>query len=58
VLDWRKRQQSRADVLVCIEDHLDRLPEAYDREIYQSRVASTYQHIQDSYHSYSAAVHG
>jgi hypothetical protein len=45
-------------VLVCIEDHLDRLPEAYDREIYQSRVASTYQHIQDSYHSYSAAVHG
>ncbi len=29
VLDWRKRQQSRAAVRLCIEESLDKLPRAY-----------------------------
>jgi type I restriction enzyme, R subunit len=49
VLDWRKRQQSRADVLVCIEDHLDQLPDAYDDEIFSYKVQATYQHVYEKY---------
>jgi type I restriction enzyme, R subunit len=49
VLDWRKRQQSQADVLVCIEDHLDQLPDAYDAELFNHKVEATYQHVYDQY---------
>jgi type I restriction enzyme, R subunit len=49
VLDWRKRQQSRADVLVCIEDHLDQLPDAFDDEIFPVKVEATYQHVYEKY---------
>ena len=33
VLDWRKRQQSRAAVRVCIEETLDHLPTIYTPEL-------------------------
>ncbi len=61
VLDWRKRQQSRAGVWVAIEEYLDKLPESpYTTEIYQTKCNSVYQHVyeayQDAEHSiYSAA---
>ena len=35
VLDWRKRQQSRAAVRVCIGEILDQLPRVYTPEVYQ-----------------------
>ena len=49
VLDWRKRQQSRAAVRVCIEEWLDKLPEAYTSELYQEKCAVLYQHVYDMY---------
>ncbi|KUK66635.1 MAG: Type I site-specific deoxyribonuclease, HsdR family, partial [Parcubacteria bacterium 34_609] len=50
VLEWRKKQQARASVIVTIEDVLDRfLPESYGKDIYQEKCQQVYQHIYDSY---------
>ena len=51
VLDWRKRQQSRAQVRITIEDVLDKeLPETYTPELYNKKCDVIYQHIYDSYY--------
>jgi type I restriction enzyme, R subunit len=49
VLDWRRRQATRAAVEVCIQDMLDRLPPAYSPAIYQQKCGLVYQHVYDSY---------
>lgn len=49
VLDWRKRQQSRAAVQLAIEETLDKLPQSYSAEIYEQKCDRVYQHIFDSY---------
>ena len=50
VLDWRKRQQSRAAVQTAIMDSLDRLPQAYPTELYQQKCSLVYQHVYNSYY--------
>jgi type I restriction enzyme, R subunit len=50
VLDWKKRQQTRAAVLTVIRDVLDReLPRAYDPQAYEQKCGAVYQHIYDAY---------
>ena len=49
VIDWRKRQQTRASVEVAIKDVLDRLPQSYSDELYERKCDEVYQHIYDSY---------
>lgn len=49
VLDWRKRQQSKAAVKVAIEEILDQLPESYPTDVYQRKCEEVYQHIYESY---------
>ena len=49
VLDWRKRQQSRAAVRLTIEETLDRLPNRYTQDLYNQKCESVYQHVYDSY---------
>ncbi len=49
VLDWRKRQQSRALVRLAIEEMLDQLPERYSRDLYQQKCEAVYQHVYDAY---------
>lgn len=50
VLDWRKRQQSRAAVKVSIEELLDEgLPDVYTPEIFQRKVDAVYQHVYEAY---------
>ena len=49
VLDWRKQQATRASVRVAIEETLDRLPEAFTRQIYAQKCDAVYQHVFDSY---------
>lgn len=50
VLDWRKRQQSRAVVRLCVEEVLEALPEVYTPELYEKKCNLVYQHIYDSYY--------
>ena len=49
VLDWRKQQATRAAVRVTVEETLDRLPEAFTRQIYAQKCDAVYQHVFDSY---------
>jgi type I restriction enzyme, R subunit len=49
VLDWKKRQATRAAVLYTIETVLDELPRTYTPEIYQAKCNVVYQHVFDSY---------
>jgi type I restriction enzyme R subunit len=57
VLDWRKRQQSRAAVRLAIEETLDQLPETYSAEIYEQKCEQVYQHIYDSYQGQGRSIY-
>ena len=58
VLDWRKRQQTRAQVRVAIERILDGgLPEVYTPELYQTKCGIVYQHVYESYHGAGGGVY-
>jgi len=43
VLDWRKKQQSRAAVYTTVKNVLDELPRAYTPELYLQKCDSVYQ---------------
>jgi type I restriction enzyme R subunit len=54
VLDWIKTQAKRAVVLDYIEDFFDqRLPDEYDKDIFQSKCDLAYLHVYDVYGRYS-----
>ncbi|GAJ00670.1 unnamed protein product, partial [marine sediment metagenome] len=57
VLDWRKKQQSRADVKVTIEKMLDELPKSYTRDIYEHKCSLIYQHVYESYYGQGQSVY-
>jgi type I restriction enzyme R subunit len=50
VLDWKKRQATRAGVLHTIRKVLDDgLPRTYTPELYEQKCGVLYQHVFDSY---------
>jgi type I restriction enzyme, R subunit len=58
VLDWRKRQEHRAQVKVTIETLLDSgLPEIYDAALYEKKTTAVYQHIYDNYFGAGKSVY-
>jgi type I restriction enzyme R subunit len=57
VLDWRKRQQSRAMVRLAIEEALDYLPPVYTQELYQRKCEAAYQHVFDNYYGEGRSVY-
>ena len=50
VLDWRKKQQTRAGVQLTIEQVLDKLPTAFTPELYKAKCEVVYQHVYDAYY--------
>jgi type I restriction enzyme R subunit len=58
VLDWRKRQQTRAAVRVTIEKLLDKgLPRAYTPELFEQKATAIFQHIYDAYFGAGRSVY-
>ncbi len=57
VLDWRKKQQAKANVQVTIEEMLDRLPPSYTREIYLQLCTAVFQHIYESYYGQGNSIY-
>ncbi len=58
VLDWRKRQQARAEVRVTIEKLLDDgLPRAYTPELFEQKTAAVFQHVYDAYYGAGRSVY-
>jgi len=49
VLDWKKRQTTRAAVRYTVETVLDHLPRVYTPQIYEQKCERVYQHVFDSY---------
>ena len=58
VLDWRKRQQSRAAVRVTIQTVLDDgLPDPYTEEIFARKADAVFHHIYESYYGAGKSVY-
>jgi type I restriction enzyme R subunit len=58
VLDWRKRQQARAEVRVTIEKLLDQgLPKAYTPELFEQKTTAVFQHVYDAYYGAGHSVY-
>lgn len=58
VLDWRKKQQARAQVYVTIRDTLNRtLPAPYTVAQRQDMTRQVYQHVYDSYYGQNQSVY-
>jgi type I restriction enzyme R subunit len=58
VLDWRKRQSSRARVEGAIKDLLaDGLPQVYSSELYQKKCSAVYEHVYESYPERGAGIY-
>lgn len=49
VIDWRKKQSTRAKVVNTIEELCDQLPKAYEPEIFQDKCNLIYVHFYDNY---------
>jgi len=50
VIDWRKKQKTRAAVKLAIELQLEKmLPKSYDQKLYYQKCNQIYQHIYDNY---------
>ena len=58
VLDWRKRQQSRAAVKLTVLQNLRELRECYTQEMYDQKREAVYQHIYESYHGNGNSIYG
>ena len=58
MLDWRKRQQSRAAVKVTIEKVLDQgLPAAFAPELFKAKTEAVFQHVYDCYYGDGRSVY-
>jgi len=58
VLDWRKRQQARAEVRVTIEKLLDeKLPRAYTPELFEQKTEAVFQHVYEAYYGAGKSVY-
>ena len=57
MLDWKKRQTTRAAVRYTIETVLDELPRTYTPELYQKKCDVVYQHVFDSYSGQGSSLY-
>ena len=58
VLDWRKRQVSRAEVRVTIEQTLDKgLPPSFSAELFQQKCDLVFNHVFDSYYGLGHSIY-
>lgn len=57
VLDWRLKQQARADVQETINEILDALPDKYSTDIYTRKCELTYKHVYSSYFGAGSGIY-
>jgi type I restriction enzyme R subunit len=49
VMDWRQKTAARSKVRLAIEDVLEGLPKAFDKNLYQQKCAALFDHIYETY---------
>ncbi len=58
VLDWRKKQQARANVFITVRDMLnERLPGVYTPEMSKRKCDELYQHLFDAYYGQGQSLY-
>ena len=57
VIDWRKKQQARASVKLCIKEFLGRLPATFTPTVRAEKMDLTFQHVYDSYYGDGKSVY-
>ncbi|MEZ8408616.1 type I restriction endonuclease subunit R [Vibrio splendidus] len=57
VIDWRKKQRTKARVRSYIEDVLDRLPESYDDDLWPKTCSEVYMHVYEKYPGQGQSVY-
>ena len=57
VLEWRSRQQTRAAVLVAIQEVLENLPSSYTDDDCHQKCETIYQHVYDLYYGPGQSVY-
>ena len=57
-LDWRKRQQARAEVHVTIKQFLDvGLPQSYTPELFTQKTTAVFEHVYDAYYGAGQSIY-
>jgi type I restriction enzyme R subunit len=49
VLNWRQKSAARSALKLAIEDTLDGLPQAYERQLYSQKCSALFEHVYESY---------
>jgi type I restriction enzyme R subunit len=49
ILDWRLKENAKADVRQTIREEYDALPDIYDRRLWEDKVERTYQFVFERY---------
>jgi type I restriction enzyme R subunit len=57
VIDWRKKQRTKARVKNMIEEVLDNLPESYDDDLWPKTCSEVYMHIYEKYPNQGQSVY-
>ena len=59
VLDWKKRQNTMADVRVTIETMLDSgLPPKFEKDVYEMKCQMVFSHVYESYSGEGRSIYG
>lgn len=58
VLDWRKKQRTRADVYATVKNVLDDLPRVFSPDLYNQKCELIYGHVYDSYPGEGGGIYG
>jgi type I restriction enzyme R subunit len=57
VIDWRKKQRTKARVRSLIEEVLDELPESFDDELWPKTCSEVFMHVFEKYPGQGASVY-
>lgn len=57
VIDWRKKQRTKARVRNLIEEVLDELPESFDEELWPKACSEVYMHVFEKYPGQGQSVY-
>lgn len=57
VINWRQKSSARSQVKLTIEDVLDKLPEDYDRRLFQQKCSAIFEHVYESYPDQGESVY-
>ena len=57
VIDWRKKQRTKAKIKNLIEEVLDELPEAYDDDLWPKACSEVFMHVYEKYPGQGESVY-